>query len=381
MTESEAPRIASEDEFPAVMELLNRYFHFERGGMEARFPYAYDRSRIEHHAVIERDGRIVSHAAAVPQTIVVDGAEIECWGIGGVATHKQYRGNGYMSRLLEFWLERLDAAGVPLVELGGDRQRYATFGWENAGRDRRYRITERSISDGPIASAADVETYDGEDGQLDLLQSLYGVAPRRAKRTREESASIFGQRGLETLLYRTADESAYISFTRESRDRSVDEYGGSEIGVRSLLGYLFRTYDVKALTVYASPADRLNPVFERLSGGWSVHPHRKLNLRDLYGLFDAFRDVLVEEWERRDGTASGEVTLGMADCDGVRLSYGADGLDVDLYNGRPAVELDRLEMTRLLFGAPDETRAVGRRHPVLRSLLPLGFHIPHSQHV
>lgn len=382
MPGTDAPRLATEDDYAEMMGLLDRFFHCERGGMAERLPFVYDPSAVERHAVVERDGRIVSHAAAIPQTFVVDGFEIQCWGIGGVATHKRHRGNGYMSRLLEFWLARADEAGVPLVELGGDRQRYGSFGWENAGRDYRYGVTERSFGDGPAAPEGAVETFDGSIDQVGLLQTLYGESACRAKRTPEETARILGQRGLETLVYEHADGPAYVSFTRESRERSVYEFGGPEDGVLSLLGHVLACYDVNHLTVFPPPSHPLHPALKRISAGWTVKPHRKLNVRDLHGVFTAYADVLSDEWQRVDRAASGELTLGIhGEFDGVRISYGSDGLAVERCEGPTDIELDRLETTRLLFGFHDDARALKRGHPVLEALLPLDFYVHHSQHV
>jgi predicted acetyltransferase len=144
MSDADSPRLACDDEFSEILELCDRCFRKERGGMAARVPFAYDPDCPEHHAVIRQDGRVVAHAAAVPQTLAVGGSEVACPGIGGIATDPRYRGNGHMSALLEFWLDELDA---PLVELGGDRQRYGHFGWENGGREFRYRISHRSLPD------------------------------------------------------------------------------------------------------------------------------------------------------------------------------------------------------------------------------------------
>ncbi|MCL7417570.1 MAG: GNAT family N-acetyltransferase, partial [Halalkalicoccus sp.] len=118
-TESE-PRLLRSDEFDELTALLDRCFAYERGGMAARFPFVYDPERPERHAVVEVDGEIVSHAACIPESLLVGaGATVDCCGIGGVATAKPHRGDGYMSALLEFWLDRIDADDVSLTELGG----------------------------------------------------------------------------------------------------------------------------------------------------------------------------------------------------------------------------------------------------------------------
>ncbi|MFU8868945.1 GNAT family N-acetyltransferase [Natronococcus sp.] len=382
MTDAESPRLATEDDFPEMTALLDRYFAYERYGMAARLPFCYDSERSDRHAVIETDGEIVSHIAAVPQTLVVGGDTVECWGIGGVATDKRYRGDGYMSQLLEFWFDRMDDAGVPLSELSGNRQRYNHFGYENAGAELRYTISERSFAGTPEAVADAVAVYEGGDDRLEVLRELHGREPYRVRRDRKRSRITFGQRGLETLVYEGADGPAYLSLTRESRSRTIEEFGGSERGVETLLGHVLAMYDLNDLTARVHPRHPLDEVFHRHSRFWQQRPHRKLNVRDLPALLEAFESQLERRWLDRGRTERGDVTLALEDSDAaVRLSYGPDRVTVERVTGEPDVALDRLSMTALLFGFHDRQREVRRRDPFLEAMLPLQFYIWPTEHV
>lgn len=158
-----------------------------RRGEAACLPFVYDREQPERHAVITADGDIVSHTACVPETLSIgEDATVECDGIGGMAIAKPHRGNGYMSRLLQFWLERMAANDVPPSELSGNRERYGHFGWERAGREIVYSVTERSATDASIDG--DVRIYDGAEPDLESIRLLHGrTAPNRAgTRTRTD---------------------------------------------------------------------------------------------------------------------------------------------------------------------------------------------------
>lgn len=374
MVDIEGPRLARPDEFPPMMELVDRCFHCERGGMAARLPFVYDEKYPEHHAVILRDGRIVAHAAAIPQMLAVGDGTVDCRGIGGVATDRRYRGEGYMGDLIRFWLDQVD---VPLLELGGDRQRYGHFGWENGGREFRYRVTERSLP-GTTPSVS-VQRYNDHSDVLDTLHEIHEEDPYRVDRDHETSAQVFGSRGSETL-FAGGDESGYLIFDREDSDAYVTEFGGTARGVKGLLGTVFDRFDVDALTVLTPPRHRLNSVLKQVSASWKCTVLRKLNVRDLPSLLNGFESQMARRWTRRE-TGRGELTFGIdGDPDAVRLRYG-DKFAVERTTDDPEISFDRREMTQFLFGCPDQMFNQREAHPVLDIVFPLKYYIWTSERV
>lgn len=364
------PRLVRPDEFSEVLELVDRGFVREQGGMAARLPFCYDETHPEYHAVVRQDDIIVAHVGAIPQTLAVNGDTVACRGISGVATDPRYRGNGYMSDLLEFWLDRIDE---PLMDLGGDRQRYGHFGWENAGREVSYRVTERSLSLSPDVS---VKRYNGDAADLDTLCDLHAEESYRLIRSQEVSQQVYGRRGVETLLT-TGEQPAYLSFNRESRDPQVVEFGGSCEDMMGLISYVFRWLNVSSLTVVAPPSHQLNSVLRNNSDYWQITPMRMFNIRDLPALLLGFEAELARRWET-NGKGNGDLTLGIVgDADAVRFHYG-DDFTVERTGATPDLSLDRREMTHLLFGFP---ACEIRSDPVLDAVTPLEFCIWPSERV
>lgn len=382
MTDVDGPRLATADEFADVTELVDRVFGRERGGMAARRPFTYDSNAPEHHAVIVKDGDVVSHAAAVPETLAVGGGEIQCWGIAGVATDPRERGNGYMSDVLEFLTDRMDGVGVPLSELAGDRQRYNHFGWEVAGRIVDYELSTRSVSPEPVAEGR-VTTYDGDEEQVAAISRIHGEERFRVVRDREQTRTVHGKRGLVTHLYRRGgDATAYLSLSRGRGHRHVEELGGSERGLRALVSHVYRVYGLGDVSVHLPPSHPRAPLFERLSYTWRLQPHRMLNVRDLPAVLSAFEPQLRDRWRRAGTGERGAVVLAVAgDGDPVRLAFGPDGVSVEPTDDDPDLELDRTAVTGLLFGFHDRHRETRRRFPGLDTLLPLDFYVWHSERV
>ncbi|WP_436925627.1 GNAT family N-acetyltransferase [Halosimplex amylolyticum] len=383
MTGTDGPRLVTPEEFPEMMALLDRYFAYERGGMAARLPFAYDPDRSDRHAVIVEDGRIVSHVAAIPQTLSIGPGTIECWGIGGVATDRRYRGNGYMSRLLAFWFDRMDDEGVALSDLSGNRQRYAHFGYELVGNEYRYTFSERSFAGEPTASDA-VAVYDGASAQGETLRDIHEAEPYRVVRDREASRTVFGQRGLETLLWDGDDDPAYLCLTRASRSRTIEEFGGSAAGLEALLSHVLALYDLNDLTARAPPWHPLEPVFARHSRFWTARPHRKFRICDLPALLTAFAPQLETRWRESDRTERGSIGLGVAGSDGdesVRIEYGPGSVSVEGAADDPNVELDRTALASLLFGMPARSARLREGDRFLETVLPLRFYLWPSEHV
>lgn len=391
MSSTDGPRLLRPGEFDEMTALIDRYFAFERQGMAARLPYVYDRDRPERHGVIAVDDEIVSQAACVPRTLVIGDARVECASIGGVCTAKPHRGTGYMSQLLTFWLDWMAEASIPLANLGGNRERYGHFGFELGGREVSYTLTSRSVPDHDVPGA--VRVLDGGFDEIDVdpddvatLHELYATHDLRVARDSELTRTVLGQRGLETLLYEDGNTRAYLSLTRERRERTVTEFGGDPKGLRALTAYLFEWYDLDDLTVYVHPTSQYGEPLADLATYWSGRTTRMLRICDLSALLEALEPHLQTTWKQWGDDRDGSVSLrivdgGEPDGDAVRITYDAHELAVEPDVVDPDIELDRCAMTRLLFGGPERMRSVKAAFPVLGTLLPLEFHIPHSMYV
>jgi|GEM_PF-3125015 len=386
MADNTEPRLATAEDFPEIVDLLDRVFSYGSGGMAAHIPNWFDESHPEYYAVIERDGRVVSTVGCVPQTFVVGGDEVEWWGLGNVATDKHYRGNGHMSALLEFWLDRMRERDVPLTELGGDRKRYNRYGWENAGREITYTVSERTFS-GEDVDASAVRSYTGSDADLDLVTAVHGTEPLRVKRTREGFRDLLDQHGVQTLLYDREGEESYLSFNQEAPSGRYStqrhtyvapEFGGTEEGLRALFTYLWRHHAIGRIGVPTHPTHHLAGYLREISTAWSMGPHRMVNVLDLEGALRGVSGQLADRWTAAHRSGDGAVTLSITDSEEppVTVRYTDSNVTVERTPAAdPDVALDRLSMTSLLFGFQEVFPSVKRDDPFLDAVLPVDFYI------
>lgn len=97
------------------------------------------------HAIIRDEGRIVSCVGAYPITVQVGSCRVESVGIGQVSTALDHLGRGYMTALLRHQLERAKRDGAVVAWLGGRRDRYSHFGFDNAGFAFEHGIDAHSL--------------------------------------------------------------------------------------------------------------------------------------------------------------------------------------------------------------------------------------------
>ncbi|MGC9522755.1 MAG: GNAT family N-acetyltransferase [Anaerolineae bacterium] len=162
-------------EFEDFMRYVERAFGHSKTFFERVYPHLYQPTReaLEWAYVIEEDGEIVSHVGLYPIETVTVGVRLSVGGIGAVSTAPSARGRGYMTQLLEHIVEEMRRIGYPVSWLGGDRQRYNTFGWEIASPTHRLTFTPRSLGWHDVESVAVEEVLPEE--ALDTMRRLQSL--------------------------------------------------------------------------------------------------------------------------------------------------------------------------------------------------------------
>ncbi len=144
-----APQIRTvrPDEFDAFMRYVERAFGHSKTFFQRAYPQLYQPTKqaLSWAYVIEEDGKIVSHVGVYPIETVTAGIRLSVGGIGAVSTAAPARGKGYMTQILYHIIDEMRCIGYPVSWLGGDRQRYNTFGWEIASPTYNLSFSQRSL--------------------------------------------------------------------------------------------------------------------------------------------------------------------------------------------------------------------------------------------
>lgn len=143
-------RKATKSDKEEIIDLINYVFSHDHMPHDFKnlFPKAYaddvDGLGAEHYIAIE-DGKIKAAVAMRVVDACYYGKTLKLGLVGSVSVHPYSRGKGYMKKLVGMVLSDAKEIGVQLLVLSGQRQRYAYFGFENAGIVFNFNISPSNI--------------------------------------------------------------------------------------------------------------------------------------------------------------------------------------------------------------------------------------------
>ena len=371
---AERIRTVRAEEFDDFMRFLERCYGHSYNFFPRAYPQLYrpDPDALECFLVLEVDGKIVSHVGLFPLELRSFGCRLMVGGVGGVATLPEERGKGYMSRLLRHAISLMRERGWPLSALGGDRQRYATFGWEQAGLKVNLTLTRRAL-DWVGTKPAEVREAPPEEA-APVVDELSKSLPLRVERRRADL--VLRKQGIRCWL----SDDGYVITGGEIGNQTVFEVASPTGREAELIyGVLEKTFGGAATVMLsAHDTERLSRLM-RVAASWSCGPDWQYRINDLHGLLKAFEPLLSE---RAKNSPDFEVSVGLkweSEVDIATISV-KDGR-LEIVKGRESgnyFEFDIVEGARLLLGGPGvDASKLGP----LACLLPLPVHIPALDHV
>ena len=156
------------------------------------------------HYIVKEDGVIRAVIADRLLDMVFGDKRLKVGYIGSVAVHPRCRGKGYMKELMRFVTEDAKKMGVQLLALGGQRQRYQYFGFENAGIVYRFNVSQANVRhalgevDASPFSFRKLEASNRDD--VRFVCELNGKKLCRVERSEEETP----------LILKTWDDTCFV---------------------------------------------------------------------------------------------------------------------------------------------------------------------------
>lgn len=174
-----------------ILDLANLTFSLVRhpSDFKALVPKVYSRAGFyRHHVVAVRDGRLKALVGLLPLTLRLNpGNALKVGYVGSVSVHPYARGEGHMKALMQMTLDSAKAQGMDMMVLGGQRQRYNYFNFENAGSVITYTISatnlRHALKDQDVSIYRFLPFAELDQEKLDALwcmqsaQMLSGVRP------------------------------------------------------------------------------------------------------------------------------------------------------------------------------------------------------------
>ncbi len=136
----------------------------------------------QDHILITHNKKPIGLILTYPRFYQMGDKSILSIGIGTVSAHPDYRGQGIMQTMMNCALERCKVEGAAFMSLGGQRQRYATFGFENVSAHPMYSFNARNFRGVEPMDASQVE-HVREDviENYEFLSELYEIYLRHVR--------------------------------------------------------------------------------------------------------------------------------------------------------------------------------------------------------
>ena len=181
-----------------LMDFINYVFGFNGNGSDFKkllpklYNPEYDPCR--NNFVITENGKLRAAIGAFDSVFSVGGTELKCRGIGNVAVHPYHRSKGYMIECMNMINESIISDGYDFSMLGGQRQRYGYFGYEDSGCAYSFLINGTNIRhcfrDVPFCELEIRDVHADDTELIDAAYALYLTRPMRTVRKREEFLDI-----------------------------------------------------------------------------------------------------------------------------------------------------------------------------------------------
>ena len=257
------------EEFDKFMRYLEQAFGHSKEFFSRRYPHVYrpTEEMCSWTYVILENGEFVSHVGLYPIETTVASVSLNIGGIGGVSSASNARGKGYMTRLLNHIILEMRRIGYPVSWLGGDRQRYNTFGWDYASPVHHLKFSRRSLEWHKI-EATPIEEVMGDEA-LETVRDCYSQQECYARRPHLE---CYLQR-TDLRFFITEDGYAVLEGQERHHIRILElvSKNSNEIGmIKALLDWNFGEYADWSLSIW----DESSLCIHRIQ--WYV-PHQRFN--------------------------------------------------------------------------------------------------------
>lgn len=136
-------------EFEEAIDFLDLVFSRAYGPthFSEMLPLCYQptEEHMAHNFAIRESGRLRAIVGLFPAQIQAGDSVLNLGGIGGVSSHPNDRGKGWMKLLMNRCIEEMENTNTDLSFLTGLRQRYRYFGYEKTGVLLKYQVSKTNL--------------------------------------------------------------------------------------------------------------------------------------------------------------------------------------------------------------------------------------------
>ena len=373
-------------DYDELLEMLNATFA-NKYGREVDFlteqpkMWVRDDEHMGRHLGIFEDGRLVSVAGIYPLPTVIMGEKLNLMTTGNVATLPAYEGRGYFTKIFSELMKKLDEYGADAARLGGARQRYSRFGYEQCGTSYRveYTATNRTRCFGDEDTGIEFRRVLPTDKEsLSFIRDLVAKKPfyviRGGGDLDEQYRALTTKHSLPYLALRFGEPIGYISAAASGVFVGAAEWGDviGEVGVVNEsvrvdminawqkkvgkdISFTLAPHEVEALSAFGGVAEL---VTVGVPSNFKIMNYERI-ANALMKLKASYADMPI-----------GEGILGICEYGNLRFYNTGHECGCELTDRSATLTVDKLTASRLIFGYMPPSAFPGVPHE-LAAFLPL----------
>ena len=264
---------ATPDDLAEILPYLDNAYGFAPGFFGERLASQWSAECIDWDGVFivrGADGRLNSLVRAWELNLILDGRPIKSGGIGSVSTAPHARGQGAMSALMNHAVAYMKARKWPLGILWGDRFRYATYGFETAGRAQQWEVNKRGLKWRDIKP---LEPLPFDDSIIERIELGRAQMPYHRVRADYEIARLYRTPTRRVLAAGETDNFGWLTLDQERTESSakVIEWGGDADTVLGLAAFCARENIAGSLSFTAPAGLEIAAPIRAASSSWSIN--------------------------------------------------------------------------------------------------------------
>ena len=320
----------------------------------------------EWHFLAKQNGKIRALVACKPLTMHVLDKTLHYGSVGTVSVHPYSRGEGHMKKLMPLMMADAKAKGDDLLFLGGQRQRYNYFGFEQAGLGVSCGIiaanVRHALKNIDASGVTFSELTEEKPDEVDYACRLSQEQLLHGERKRDEFLAIMHSWKSSCRLIRVDGRMAgYIM--GNGRELALEE----ESLLPAVIKALFEQnpgLDSIHMLVPAYNTERVH-FLANLCEGVSVEHVELINVLNWKTVLEAFFLLKANYMALADGEVCVRV-------DGQTVTIRVkDGVPSVSEGGKNPIDMEHLEAQRLFFGIEQTVLP----DPQYKNWLPLPFYI------
>jgi predicted N-acetyltransferase YhbS len=371
-------------DYEALIRHLNDAFGLQGNSFERLLPalYAPTAEAMACNYAIRRHGDLAAVVGLFPIAHQVGGTLVRTAGIGGVSTARQFRGQDLMKTLMAEVMAEMRRQGYAASYLGGQRQRYAYWGYERCGTELHAFVNAANLRHRPVGRDREVTLHPQPAAAAvpPELIAWHDAQPLRAARPAAHFGQFLRNWTKELFLARAADGRLVGYLVGDARNGEVPELVAPDPADALAMVRAWAAHTGKDARYSLAPLP--GPLLHQLQAiAEDVRPLSGGN----WQLF-AWPEVLTA-WlqlkHRHQPLVAGEVVVAVADGPVLALTVDGATARCTLSDRAPALTLPALTLLRVLFGplAPDLVHPLPAAAALLRAWCPLPLFLPPLDHV